>query len=1012
MKKLLRFAGVTLLALTIGVFGCGDDETPVTPVTPVAPPAPPPPPLVVTMAPASQMIGVGGTVVFAVTVSGGVAGEAASWTCASSDPSKATVTITSAGCAATAVAVGGVTITAAVTKSGATVNTAAGLTITEDTAERAFLFIASIKDSDSDSDEDDGVLSRTVNVELSVERGDQMLTQLSVLVDGVVAVSRTYGGGASVVAAAPEGEEGERAAQQAARAVVLSFNSAAYDTDTGVPDYLNGERTISAELTVVGSDEPLESAGHPHEFDNDDGVHVAATAPSESARASDGGVWYGGPGTTTLEITAIMVSYSGSSADAVTMQGFCGADGASKNEAPYEFAPDCAGKKKTTADAMPEFSAAVAGAAVDLAILNHEDDIFPINLDYAGPTAPVFKVNPNSREGGWINAAVNLTGKNGSSGAAKNGWLIYYDDDDGVGGYIPQLRYSTSDPSVVASARAATPSADPTLPAETDDNDDICFIVTAKDLLGNESAIPSASKSCKEAGAEGKVDDAGAVTVAGSGYGGLVTDLKAALKVVDLAGDGATDTQKDAVTEARKDLKDTGLRAGVDITAPTAEFARSSLDEDSREIDDEFVVEVDDGRDGSGIHTGTNKGAPRALVASLEIRDAEGTKCVIDNEPSSSTRLCGDPFKGLVVDGDLVSTTIENNIDEFTGYYTFTAQAQDKAGNKSEEISRVALNDGTFDARASLRVSGDRDDESDYAIDITLDDDLSVRDYYLAMSSPDDDAPGTLGHMRFTLGDVEQVDAFNAADLTTDTSPSEEITLPFLALQATAGADPAELMTFDVYVRDQRGADSENEADDASETGLDAASYPIGTGVDSEVTITLLVAADGSETPITDDADLDDGDDIDIRVTVNVRNEDLATTRQVDETDAPFKRIYLYAETSTDNDGPVHWRLIDSFGRAAYDDGDPAGEYVYETEINAGDLFAIVDEDGEDEYSGRIVAIGVQDDLDAVPARAASDGPDGDPNTDDDVEAADAIPALTGVVGLISTPSAEFDIDP
>ena len=212
MKKLLRFAGVTLLALTIGVFGCGDDETPVTPVTPVAPPAPPPPPLVVTMAPASQMIGVGGTVVFAVTVSGGVAGEAASWTCASSDPSKATVTITSAGCAATAVAVGGVTITAAVTKSGATVNTAAGLTITEDAAERAFLFIASIKDSD-----DDEVLSRTVNVELSVERGDQMLTQLSVLVDGVVAVSRTYGGGASVVAAAPEGEEGERAAQQAVR---------------------------------------------------------------------------------------------------------------------------------------------------------------------------------------------------------------------------------------------------------------------------------------------------------------------------------------------------------------------------------------------------------------------------------------------------------------------------------------------------------------------------------------------------------------------------------------------------------------------------------------------------------------------------------------------------------------------------------------------------------------------------------------------------------------------------
>ncbi len=39
MKMLLRFAGVALLALTIGVVGCGDDAV----VTPVAPPPPPPP---------------------------------------------------------------------------------------------------------------------------------------------------------------------------------------------------------------------------------------------------------------------------------------------------------------------------------------------------------------------------------------------------------------------------------------------------------------------------------------------------------------------------------------------------------------------------------------------------------------------------------------------------------------------------------------------------------------------------------------------------------------------------------------------------------------------------------------------------------------------------------------------------------------------------------------------------------------------------------------------------------
>ena len=39
MKKLLSFAGVALLALTVGVVGCDDDAV----VTPVAPPTPTPP---------------------------------------------------------------------------------------------------------------------------------------------------------------------------------------------------------------------------------------------------------------------------------------------------------------------------------------------------------------------------------------------------------------------------------------------------------------------------------------------------------------------------------------------------------------------------------------------------------------------------------------------------------------------------------------------------------------------------------------------------------------------------------------------------------------------------------------------------------------------------------------------------------------------------------------------------------------------------------------------------------
>ena len=983
MKKFVRFAGVALLALTISVASCGDDDDPVTPVAPPAPPTPPPPPVVVTMSPASQTIGVGGTVVFAVSVSGGVAGEAASWTCASSDPSKATVTITSAGCAATAVAVGGVTITAAVTKSGATVNTAAGLTITEDVAERASLFIASIKDSDSDTDEDDEVLSDRVNVMLDVERGDQMLMQLSVLVDGVVAVSRTYGGGASVVAAAPEGGEGERAAQQAARAIVLSFNSDAYDTDTGVPKYLNGEHTISAELTVVGSDEPIESGGHPHEFDNEDGVHVAATAPSESARASDGGVWYGGPGTT-LEITAIMVSYSGSSADAVTMLRFCGADAASKDEAPYEFTPDCAGKKQTHAAATPEFA--------DLAILNHKDDIFydifPINLDFEGPEIPVFMVNPNGREGGWINEAVKLTGKH-SGTSNKDGWLTYGAGGGGVGGYIAQLRYSASDPRVVASARAAAPSTTPELPAATSSTSKICFVASATDLLGNQSALPKATADCVSAAA----------------YAPRALAYWAAVKAV---ADGANDPAAAKLKATTKGEVLVGLLAGVDITGPTAEFAISGLGEDAREIDDEFEAIVEDNSGGSGIQTLTKKFDAAGdfvsfvntpLIASLEVRDTKGTKCVIGGEVQISPSLCAGPLDGIEADDDLVMTNVVKDVLDKVGYYTFRARAQDKAGNLSEEINRVALRDKDFAADAGVRVTHGTGGTKvfDYSVDISVRDDLSVRDYYLAMSlgatNNGTDIMVAGGPGVFRLG-AKEVDAYNASELMTVFDVTETPKLPFLALQTsiTASAEAvSDIDVIQVYVRDQR----EGNQNDRLYAMEDADANVDITAVDGAVAddaipgvITFEVTAPGSP--------FDDNDDVVLTATVMLRD---ATA------DTPFKRVYFYAESKNNEDASPttaveDWRLLGSLRGSDYDDA-VAGQYVYTLKVGSNEILDImVDDEKEDYTEGKIIAIGLKDDIPAVEAadEVMVEG--------EMTPAVVAVPLRVGKVGLLSTDEA------
>ena len=87
---------------------------------------------------------------------------------------------------------GVVTITAAVSKSGETVNVGAQLTVTADVAgEPAFLLLADI----NDDDDTDDVISGRVDVVLNVERGDQTIEEVLVLVDGETVASQVFGQG-------------------------------------------------------------------------------------------------------------------------------------------------------------------------------------------------------------------------------------------------------------------------------------------------------------------------------------------------------------------------------------------------------------------------------------------------------------------------------------------------------------------------------------------------------------------------------------------------------------------------------------------------------------------------------------------------------------------------------------------------------------------------------------------------------------------------------------------------
>ena len=583
--KLKRFSLVASV-LALGVAACGDDVEIVQPT----PPVPPPPPAVTaSMAPASASVAVGNSVVFAVNASGGVAGDAASWTCASSNTGIATVTSTSAGCSATGVAAGDVTITASVSKSGETVNVGAQLTVTADAppdaGDPAFILISSIE---GEGGPDASALSGRVDVEVSVERGDATLEQLSVLVDGEVVASQSFG---TSMGMAPEAEDA--AAEQAVHEFTFSFDSDAYEPHGDHTDvaYMNGEHTISAELQVAGGMMANGMMGHETissnvvtvEFDNEDGFVVSADLGDASMLDDDGRRWYGGPANGHIMISALAVIYSGEEIGEVAI-GLAGCDaeeaegdgngddhGHGGGGASFEF--DCEGEDAGRAITVTE-------GGNDANVLN-EDDLPDANIDMEGPAvAPYFVPNPNNRQNGWLNLAVLTATSAGEHHATRNedGWLTYNDegaDDAGVGGYQAVLRYAEGDD--IEDALAAAPLSPTNLPSESE-MDAYCAIVSAVDNLGNESGLPDEDDgTCNVAGTPDA--DAGTDTDNNTndatGYEMLLEALAMANRLDDDVAPATT--KADAITAAQDALADAGILAGVDITPPGIE-----IDEDDR----------------------------------------------------------------------------------------------------------------------------------------------------------------------------------------------------------------------------------------------------------------------------------------------------------------------------------------------------------------------------------------------------------------------------------------------
>ena len=922
-----RFLMAGLLAL--GVAACGDDVEVLTPTPPVAPP----PPVTATMAPASASVAVGNSVVFAVHASGGVSGESASWTCSSSNTGIATASSTSAGCQATGVVAGAVTITAAVSKSGETVNVGAQLTVTSDEVVGGDPAFVLLQKYTSDSD-DANTASGTVTVTVSVDRGDQTLSQVGIAVDGEIVAYQSFGGG---MMAPPVEDE---PAEQAPASFTLSFESDEYD-DTGTPRYMNGDHVLTAGVLIEGSMEPVLSNSMHVDFDNADGVHVTASAPGEPVmNASTGALWYGGPGSKEFTIGVDPVTFSGGGAvESVTiLGGFCGAKAATDSEAPFEFTLECKSSDDPKGD-TPRFTLVVGGQSDSgPKILN--ESVFPIRLDYEGPEAPTFMANPNMRAGGWINGTVDLTGKHVAEEGPKqnlDGWLNYKDKDEdnpasaGVGGYIAQLRYSTTTPSIVDAARVAAASSSPTLPAATKKATDICFIATAVDALGNGSELPAAGSSC----------------VAG--------------------------TESSQV-----------IRAGVDVTAPTIEFTASSPKDNSRKMDD-FQVRVEDEKDGSGFHATTT-----SVFATVVRRDAKNKMiCGGEGLPGKEDIYGECEANRTGFEGSPPRITTTGLSSPKLGYHTFTATVRDQAGNASEPISRVTLHD-TGKLFAFVGTTGAYDGKkAQFPVTVTLTDDYSIRDYRLAMVFDDDVAAvGGVDIDMLRTGAVMAVDDYNSPALTAKFTDSHTIK-GFRALQKTTGAtgDRTNLASADarsdlgnmkVSVRDHGDATkdwSTSEAGGSAPSNLGdidgfADANPTGTAVDKDPEDGYgdeVIKAFDTFTFKADETEYDSDDTIELtaevmgfipQITAAVAAnpdatppvEGAAETATPGLLEVPFLRVEFYAGST---DGTALQFITSLDGDDASEDVDKGDDadattddertFTYETEISAADFLAAVD---------------------------------------------------------------------
>src|ERR1043166_4522698 len=696
MRKLYRsllWSGL----VAAGVAACGDDVTVVGPAKVVHS---------VSVAPDGATISVGGTVQLVASVNAD-SGLATTVTWKSSDVAKATV---DANGKVTGVAAGSVGIQACSTVNASVCGAA---TITVQAATSVTISIQSITTGATFIPVNVNNVAGQIDVSLNLDPGTQGVTEVDVLIDNVVAAKQTF---ATAVRA--------DTSKANAATLLLSVNTADFNPTTGATTYKNGARVLTAKV-VLASGSQKATQGTSLFFNNANtfvatptytGTSASATGTSGTATGlayKRGGVtWgvlpviyttgqtlatgstltFGNPGCDVGSVgprtLALAAPATRSSTWTAAFPQTATGGAAASNVQDYQFSAAACNGAFPNGEGVTVTGVDNNGNSIAFAPLPAPNVPVLIRLDNRAPGAPTFVANPNGRQSGWINGGVTI---GANSGATSNGWLANGGADGGIGGgvitatsYLRFIRVDASGTtaSTVTAALAATAASTLTTPAPSAGFNSYCAVISARDELGNESALPASGGACT----------------------------------------GPPIAPSTAVAAQ-------SLRFGVDIAKPTIAFSgglASNARINTATVGAEFQVTVAD----TGLvgNSGMLAGAP--VIGTVQIRNAALTppsaaSCFIGIFASGA---CGNATAGFSYAGLPLVPTTTVAASGTVGYYGYSSLAQDAAGNQTDAVTRTVARDNVpvtvTNPAVPVTITGA------FTASSFLNDDLSIRDYY------------------------------------------------------------------------------------------------------------------------------------------------------------------------------------------------------------------------------------------------------------------------------------------